>query len=251
MSMIYLFIGLIVGIIMGLTGAGGALISIPLFLTFLNVGLKEATVLSLLAVLMGTGTNLIGSLKKVDKKIVVAFATFGALANIISLGLKSKTPDIMIGLILSIIGVYSIWSIWQREVKTSGDNGQKISFLKLIATGLFLGVMTTLTGLGGGVLLMPLLVKFFGKTYSSALPTSLATIFLISLTSFIMQGEQALKLITVKEIGFISLGALLSFYCLKLFLKRMNVDKVTLIRKVVFTIVTLYSVVSIILRSIS
>ena len=53
-----ILIGVIVGLIMGLTGAGGALISIPLFLSLMNVSLKEATVLSLIAVMLGSLINL-------------------------------------------------------------------------------------------------------------------------------------------------------------------------------------------------
>jgi len=44
--MIYAFCGLIIGIVMGLTGAGGALVAIPLFMQFLALTLKDASVYS-------------------------------------------------------------------------------------------------------------------------------------------------------------------------------------------------------------
>jgi len=248
--MIHIFIGLIVGLVMGLTGAGGALISIPLFMNLLGATLKEATILSLVAVLFGTSANLIGSLNKVDWKIVLSFAFFGGLANFLSLGLKGITPDIVIAGMLSLIGLYSIVSVWQKKNDPDQMNEGKESFLKLFITGSALGLVTTLTGLGGGVLLVPVLIKFYGKNYNGALPTSLATIFLISLSSFLIQGKTGFTLITLKELGLIGSGALISFIVLKKGLTLLDTDKVILARKVVFTSVTVYSITSVMIKAI-
>lgn len=247
--MIHIFIGLVVGIIMGLTGAGGALISIPLFINLLDSSLKEATVLSLVAVLFGTSANLIGSLRKVDWKIVISFAVFGGLSNFFATGLKGKTPDIVIAVALCLVAIYSIVSVWQKKNDGDQKTVRKENFGKLLVTGLFLGILTTFTGLGGGVLLVPILIKFYGKSYHEALPTSLATIFLIALSSFLIQGETGFKLITFNELGLIGVGAVVSFIVLQKSLKLFKQEHVVLIRKIVFTGVTVYSIVSILIKS--
>jgi uncharacterized membrane protein YfcA len=246
--MIHTFIGLTVGIIMGLTGAGGALISIPLFISLLNSSLKEATVLSLIAVLSGTLINLFSQKYKLDKKIVMGFVVFGAISNYATLPLKFYISDIVIALLLTCITAYSLWSIWGNRT-TRPLTQAKPNMLKLIGTGLFLGLVTTMTGLGGGVLLVPILIIGFGKTYEEALPTSLATIFFISLISFLLQMKAGLELITPPEIGLIALGSLIGFLVLKLVLSKIANHKIEMIRKTVFTLVTLYSISSVLLKS--
>jgi uncharacterized membrane protein YfcA len=247
--MIHTFIGLIVGLIMGLTGAGGALISIPLFLLLLNASLKEATVLSLIAVILGTAVNLFGQKHKVDKKIVIYFVVFGAIASYTSLPLKAFIPDYIIAVLLSMIASVSIWSIWRKGIIEKASLS-KPNFVKLAMTGLLLGLITSLTGLGGGVLLVPILITVFGESYETAMPTSLATIFFISLITFFLQIKIGLALITFPEIGLIAVGALTAFYLLKFFLSRFDTQKIVIVRKVVFTLVTLYSLVSVMLKSI-
>lgn len=46
--------GSIIGIVMGLTGAGGALVAIPLFMTVLRMELKSAAVYSLVTVVIAS-----------------------------------------------------------------------------------------------------------------------------------------------------------------------------------------------------
>jgi uncharacterized protein len=246
--MIHSLIGLVVGIIMGLTGAGGALISIPLFLNLLDASLKEATVLSLLAVILGTSVNLFGQKIKWDKQIVAYFVIFGAISNYASLTIKSITPDYVIALLLTAIAAYSVWGVWSKKGKEC-DASTKPSPVKMALTGLGLGVVTTLTGLGGGVLLVPILMKIFGKTYAQALPTSLATILLISSISFLLQLKTGLQLIHLSEFGLLAAGALSAFFLLKLILKRIEAEKVDKLRKIVFTLVTVYSISSVLIKS--
>ena len=246
----HLIIGLTVGIIMGLTGAGGALISIPLFILMLNASLKQATVLSLIAVVFGTSLNLFGHQHKTNKKMIAYFIFFGAISNFASLPLKAILPDISIAVFLTIIGVYSLWSVWRNNQTTSHNSHAQMKPLKMVVTGLILGVITTLTGLGGGVILVPILINQFKMSYEEALPNSLLTILLISSIYLLSQREVAINLLSLSDLGKIGLGALTAFFVLKYFLKKVNKNKVILTRQVVFTLVTVYSIVSIFIKSI-
>lgn len=245
----YALIGLIVGLIMGLTGAGGALISIPLFINLTGASLKEATLLSLLAVLFGTSISLYKQFSKVSWKIVIGFSMAGLVANYLSLPLKIITPDFVIAMILLLIGGFSIYSVWKKKNYQSTDTRHFV--LKIILIGAFLGVLTTLTGLGGGVLLVPILLMFFGKSYEQALPTSLATIFIISLSSLVLQFESSGLILRPSDLTGIGIGAIISFLGLKLLLKHVHADKIDIIRRYTFTLVTVYAVGSVIVKTIS
>lgn len=245
--MIFTFIGFLVGIVMGLTGAGGAIIAIPLFQLLLGSSIKEATVLSLITVVFGTIVNLTGKTKEIKWKIAFGFALFGTIANFLSLPLKSKTPDMLIALLLLIIGTFSIWSIW--NTKKPKQMIHKLHLLKVPLIGALLGVVTTLTGLGGGVLLMPILLNFFGMTYEEALPTSLSSIALISFSALAIQGYKTNQTITAPEVGLIALGALIGFMTLKFALKLLSDDQKTSLRKVVFSFATVCSLIIVLIKT--
>lgn len=248
--MIYAGIGLIVGIIMGLTGAGGALVSIPLFISLLGTSLKEATILSLTAVIFGTSLNLLKHIGKIDFKITFSIALSGVFANYMTLFLKASTPDSVVAALLITVALYSLWSVWSHKSK---DNVRPVTknciIIRGIGAGFMVGTLTTLTGLGGGVILIPILLKLFGKTYHEALPTSLATILVISLSSFIFQWEQALPLISVNQILFLGAGALMAILLVNLMTKKLSQNNIEAIRKITFSLVTLYSVLSVILKT--
>ena len=233
---------------MGITGAGGAIIAIPLFQIFLHSTMKEATVLSLIAVLFGTLVNLFGRVGEVKWKIAAGFAIFGSLANYLTLPLKQKVPEAFIAVLLMMIGTFSIWSVWKskKEIQASSN---RVSIFKVAFIGLLLGVITTLTGLGGGVVLIPILLRLFGMTYEEALPTSLSTITLISLSALILQGNKTIELITFTEISLIGLGALTGYGILTLSLKSMDNDKKLKLRKIVFSIATLLSLVIVAMKN--
>ena len=225
------------------------MISIPLFISFLDTTLKEATVLSLVAVVFGTSVNLMGQFTRVNKKIAISLSLSGIIANYGTLFLKPLTPDIVVAGLLTIIAIYSLWSVWSSKEDISKKENNEGVVLKSVAAGAILGILTTLTGLGGGVILVPILIKIFGRTYNEALPTSLGTIFLISLSSFVFQSEVALQLISFIQLVYLGAGALVAFILLKLFIDKIENSKVDKIRKIIFSIVTTYSVVSVIIKA--
>lgn len=244
----YGIIGLFVGIIMGLTGAGGALIAIPLFMTLQHTSLKEATVLSLVAVILGTGINLMGKLRSVDARTALTLSISGAVANYFSLRIKDLVPEYAIAGLLALIGAYSLWATWSPG-PSEGPRPKAGHPIKAVVVGLFLGVLTTFTGLGGGILLVPLLLKVFGKDQASALPTSLATIFLISSISFALQLGKNAGLLAPLELLYLAAGSLASFYLLKWLMKLASEEKIQTIRKLVFTGVTVYSITNVLWRT--
>jgi uncharacterized membrane protein YfcA len=244
----FLVIGSIVGLIMGLTGAGGAMISIPLFTTLLLLPLKEATVLSLVAVLVGTAPNLIKGLKKVHWPTALLISASGVVTNYLSTPIKAFTSDITIAVLLGLIGIFSIINVWKNKSSIPEESKKGHELLKGILIGLIVGLTTTLTGLGGGVLLMPLLMSFYGKSYQQAMPLSLASIFFISLSSLLFQIKSLSQNITTTEILMLSIGAIIAFFVLEKLVKSLNEVQINLLRKTTFTLLTAGAVTKIILH---
>lgn len=224
------------------------MISIPLFLTFLSLSLKEATVLSLVAVAFGTIVNLVGQLSKVNKQTAILLSLSGIIANYGSLFLKPLISDFVVAGLLTMIASYSLWSVWSSQISRPPKMKTEHIILKSVISGILLGVLTSLTGLGGGVILVPILIKFFGRSYSEALPTSLATILLISASSFIFQSQKAFQLISLIQLASLWAGTLVAFFLLKILMGRLETTKIDIIRKLVFSVITVYSTVSVITK---
>ncbi len=233
---------------MGITGAGGAIIAIPLFQLLLNSTLKEATALSLITVFFGTSVNLFSRMREVKWKIALGLTVSGTVSNYLTLPLKTKMPESFIAILLVMIGIFSISSVW-RSPKSDGNKLKKINFSIILLVGLFLGLITTLTGLGGGVLLIPFLLRVFAMSYEEALPTSLASIMFISLSALFFQGERVLELIKLSEVLYLGAGALVAFVTLKFILRAFSPTQVLKLRKLVFSFATLTSLTIVIIKA--
>lgn len=59
---------------------------------------------------------------------------------------------------------------------------------KLLGTGFFIGIMSGLLGVGGGVFMVPIMVTYFGITQHIAHATSLAVVIPTALVSAVIYG---------------------------------------------------------------
>lgn len=235
----YLSIGFIIGSVLGLTGSGGALVAIPLFMT-LGLDVKDASFLSLMAVILAGLLNLSQQYKKSDYKkasVMVGFSLLGSLALV---PVKEVTPNIVIIVLLTLISLYSLFTIWRPHRKKATIE-EEISFWHVSVVGFVLGGLTTLTGLGGGVLLMPIFVGVFRMAMSTALATSLLTIVGSSLISFLIQMSKGAHLPEALKILFLVIGMLVSTLILKEIVKRLTPAKTDLMRQIVFSGIVLFA----------
>lgn len=245
--MTFFIIGLIISFVMGLTGAGGALISIPLFQYLLGIELKDATALSLLAVVLGVSSNLWDKIKDVRWSLVMGLFLFGIFGNLAMVNFKSQVNDLIIISLLVLISAISIYSIWKDTTQAAAGEA-KISFISLGISGFFVGALSTLTGLGGGVVILPVLIRIFKLPYDKALATSLMTIFFISLSSFFLQWTGLTYKVSGWEILSLAVGGIIAAIALKLILKKLKQDNILFLRKFTFTLVTVLALVLLMLR---
>lgn len=223
---------------MGLTGAGGALVAIPLFMQFLHMGLKEASVYSLLAVVIASLMNYITQRKATQYKtafIVIGFSTIGSF---LTAPFKDVLPTLVVAILLSLVSAYALYSVWMPlTVSSNGTANRRDSNFLSVTLGLFLGALTTFTGLGGGVLMLPLFLRLYRYPQAEAVATSLLAVGLSSLASLLVQVIRGTQFDARFDLVFLLLGILFSVYLLKHFVKHLPVPIVTRARQVVFTVV--------------
>jgi len=195
---------LIIGLVLGLIGGGGSILTVPILVYLLHTNPVTATAYSLFVVggvsLVGTGKNLQRGL--VDFKTALTFAIPAVISvfstrkyiipaipeNIATFGNFTLTKNIGIMVFFALLMLTaSITMI--RDSKTSLKNttggNSSTNFPLLIILGLFTGLITGLVGAGGGFIIIPILVLLAGLSMKKAVGTSLFIIAINSLLGFL------------------------------------------------------------------
>lgn len=183
--------GALIGLTLGLTGAGGSIITIPILLYLLNMDIHNATGTSLIIVgisaLEGAIQYMFGKRKYVHWKISIVFSIagiFGAfLGSYINSLISGKIILYSFSVLMLIIGILMLK---EKNTQNKKDlNLQSISlqnikgfnaWIKFIFSGFGIGLMTGFFGVGGGFLIVPVLVLILGFPIKDAIATSLLVI---------------------------------------------------------------------------
>ena len=195
-------IGVFVGVLMGLTGAGGGILSVPLLIFLLHLPVAEAGPVALTAITISAGVGAaIGFQAKLLRYKAASFmALFGLLLSPLGLWLAQKAPNTPLLIIFSFVLMYvSIRMLVQVARTLSGKIVQSPkappcqldpSVGKLIWTapcaralmlaGATAGFLSGLLGVGGGFILVPALNKFTDLPMKSIVATSLGVLAIVS-----------------------------------------------------------------------
>jgi len=173
-------VGAVLGLLLGLTGAGGSLVALPLLLS-LHLPLRDAIGVSLGAVAI---TALIGAIPRARQRLVawrpvVLLAIAGLPGNVAGQWLGRQIPEAVLILGFCALVLWTAWRMWRNASLPRGGNGPLRS-LPLVAIGLGVGLFSGLMGVGGGFLVVPALLAFTPLSMLAATATSMAVIALVS-----------------------------------------------------------------------
>ena len=193
---------LLIGLVLGLIGGGGSILTVPIFVYLLGIDPVSATAYSLLVV--GT-TSGIGAIRfsikgLVDYKTGTVFAVPALLAvyitrkylvpaipNVIfNFENFTLSKDVAIMMFFALIMlIASISMIRGRKQSQNEDKRSKLNIPIILLEGVFVGIITGLVGAGGGFLIIPALVLLAKLPMKIAVATSLLIISVKSLIGFI------------------------------------------------------------------
>ncbi len=177
-------LGMFVGLALGLTGGGGSILAVPLLIHGLQMPVHEAIGVSLATV---GSTALFGALIRiprgeVDIQAGSLFAVAGIAGAPAGVWLGGGIPARMLLTGFSILMIVVAVHMWRhrpppQKVRSTTPVRR---FLARSATGLGIGVMSGLFGVGGGFLIVPALVLLERLDIRRAMGTSLLVIALLS-----------------------------------------------------------------------
>lgn len=195
---------IVMGVTLGLLGAGGSILTIPILVYLCGMPIRLATGYSLFLVGMSALIAAISYRKHIHFKKATYFTISSILGVFISRHiLIPNAPQTMwsipfdkalVGLLLFFIVISGYTMIKGPICKSSETDNQPInrSPLYIMLIALALGIIMGLLGAGGGFLIIPALVFFMGFGMSEAVPTSLMIITLNSFIGFIADKQPLL-----------------------------------------------------------
>lgn len=193
---------LIIGLVLGLIGGGGSILTVPILVYALSLNPIIATAYSLFVVGI---TSLIGAIKNMSKglvdfktAIIFAIPAFFAVYltraflipalpdKLLEINNFTLTKNLAIMLFFALIMLLASFSMI-RNKKGENDNNGPVSYNYplIVVEGIVVGAITGIVGAGGGFLIIPALVLFAKLPMKKAVATSLLIIAIKSLTGFL------------------------------------------------------------------
>lgn len=208
-------LGLFVGFVLAITGAGGAILSLPLLVFFLHLKMIDAAPISLMAIMLSAGIAAGLGLRSgiVRYKAATLLATFGVFCAPLGVYVAHQLPEKALAILFSFVLLTVSWRSFQKFQKptlligddcddpTGCDDEEKTEpacavnpatsklfwtapcTQRLILTGGFSGFLSGLLGVGGGFIIVPTLHSISNLETKTIVATSLAVIALVSMAS--------------------------------------------------------------------
>ncbi|MES1216461.1 MAG: sulfite exporter TauE/SafE family protein [Bacteroidota bacterium] len=194
---------LTIGLSLGLIGAGGSILTIPVFVYILEKDPVSSSIYSMFIVGL---SSMIGSIKSmisglIDFKVAILFGIPSVIGVLIarkllfpsipmqlaSIGSFVLSKEILLMLCLSVLmflaGIKMLRSPNYNEPAIG--TGKVVNTGLLLTRGLLVGIITGLLGIGGGFLIVPALYLYSKLPMKMAIGTALLLITLNSLISFL------------------------------------------------------------------
>jgi len=198
-SLIGLALGGLVGIIIGITGAGGGVLAVPLLVFGLHLSILQAAPVGLIAVGLASALGAALGLREgqVRYRAAAAMGTMGMLCAPFGVALASRVPNAPLMAVFAFVLGGVAWRMYRQSLSSASEramvqlpcvlspqDGRLVWTLPctraLLATGMVSGTLSGLLGVGGGFVIVPALSRYTNLPARMVVATSMAVIALVS-----------------------------------------------------------------------
>lgn len=171
-------LGLVGGVLSGLVGVGGGIFFVPALIFVMGWDIKEAVAVSLVVIIFSSLSGTIRNLRTDDQiswRAVAILAATVAPSSLIGVAISRVSPSVLVEAVFAIILLLLAYPTGRGDLNLG--NSFKIPTVLVIVAGIIIGTLSGLVGVGGGVLMVPLMVLGLGLRTKVAIATSLAITF--------------------------------------------------------------------------
>lgn len=204
-----ILIGSFVGAFMGLTGAGGAILAIPLLVFFTTLDFHQASAISLISICISSiiTTSIELNKKNVRYKaatlLAMAGAIFAPLGSELAKQLNQIWLDGLFVVLLAYISIHTFrsinttYSLNQANTETPCQLNPSTSKIfwsasctkSMLFSGSIAGFLSGLLGIGGGFVVVPSLHKITALDHRKIVATTIAMTAIVSFVSFLSKSS--------------------------------------------------------------
>lgn len=191
---------LCIGVVLGITGGGGSILTVPVLVYLLNYNPVTATAYSLFIVGTTSGFGTIQNFKKglvapktafqfVIPSVIGVYLTrkfmVPALPDVVFyFGSLQLTKETFLMILFAIVMLMAAYSMLKKQKDAELGEVRSASLAIVMIKLFFVGILIGLIGAGGGFLIIPALLKFARLPMKKAIGTSLLIITINSLIGF-------------------------------------------------------------------
>ncbi len=191
----FLLVGVAGGLLSGAFGVGGGIVMVPLLLLLTRLDERRAAATSLAAIVPASLAGVVTYAARGDVAVLAALIVAGAAMGGSALGtriLRRVRIDLFRWLLVALLVAAAVQMFLTLPQRDGGLDVTWASVPGLLALGLATGVLSGLFGIGGGIVIVPVLVAFFGVSDLVAKGTSLLVIVPTALTGTVFNARHGL-----------------------------------------------------------
>jgi hypothetical protein len=221
-------LGIFIGAIMGLTGAGGGILAVPVLVAGMHWTMQQAAPVALIAVAAGAAVGAVDGFRHglVRYKAAILMAICGVPITRVGQQWAHFLPQFVLMGGFALLMLVVSWRFYKQSVQThlnleedtlrlayiSSETGKfiwtPVAGLILAVIGMLTGLMTGLLGVGGGFLIVPLMRRFTHLAVPGIVATSLFVITLVGSGGVVNALLAGAELPVIETTGFV--GAMIS-----------------------------------------
>lgn len=177
-------VGVVGGFFSGLLGVGGGIVMVPMLMSLVGFDQRRASATTLAAIVPtalvgGVGYFLGGRVELVAGLLIAVGGIAGSQLG--SLLLRRVPTRMLRWLFVALLVGLGAWMLFGRVDAGARLALSPLAIAALVLLGVFMGVASGLFGIGGGVIVVPVLVAVFGVGQLGAKGTSLAVMVVTAL----------------------------------------------------------------------
>ncbi|WP_409296542.1 sulfite exporter TauE/SafE family protein [Peribacillus sp. SCS-26] len=189
----YIVLGAVIGIMSGLFGIGGGMFLTPILL-LTGVRPVEAITVSLFYTMGTSVSGMAGHFRQkntnLKNSLIIGLSGIAAtqLAQPLIFFIEEKGyDDTVIPIFYIVLLLYFAFSMLKKSKKTASGKGQGMvrrPIMTLVLIGFAGGFVSSALGVGGGFIIVPLLISFFGESAKKAVGTSIVGVLMVVAAGF-------------------------------------------------------------------